>query len=166
MQRIETVNKIASISQQIAQRVRRDCQCALTTDYITAERLTCDDQETTHVIYRARISSAPDVANTDLINNLQLWVTSGGASVTLESIQLNLDPSCAVLISSFDDPICPAPTEPTLPTNSLTNASQGLDNNIFIYVILGLVVFVIILIVVLVCAACIWQRHFRKYRLG
>lgn len=156
----DTLGKIQSTSQQIALKIKRDCQCTIDAAYITSGRLACDPQETTHVIYRARLSSTPDVSNTGLISFVQQWISGGSASVTLEHVQLNADASCTVVIDSFDDPICPAPAvisePPNLPTANI--------NNLYIIVTLAVVIFAIVLIAAVVCGIVIYQRKFsRKY---
>lgn len=142
----------------------RDCQCALDATYISSGRLTCDSQQTMHVIYRARLSGTPEVSNAELAALLEEWVASGGASVTLEHIQLNIDPLCTVMIDSFDSPICPGPTtEPSNPPTATTAPKEPLGDtstNLILIITLAMVCFVVILIVVVVCGIAIYQRKF------
>ncbi len=163
IQASDTLGKIQSISQQIVSKLNRDCQCVIDAAYITAAQLSCDPQGTTHVIYRARLSSIPRVSSTDLISLLEEWVTSGSASVTLEFIQLSLDPACGVMITSFSDPLCPAVTleQPNTPTVTVVESSTTT-----VYIIAGLAAVIlagVILIVVCACAVLIYRSKFSKY---
>ena len=160
--------KINSTSEQIASKLSRYCQCAISAAYITAAQLSCDPQQRTHVIYRARLSSTSDVSIGDLTNFLQEWVTGGSAAVTLEYVQLNLDAACVVTIDSFDDPICPsAPTTlsqtPTIPSVVKAEISS---TNIIIAVVVSVAVGVIV-IVACIIAVMLYQNNFsgKKKRL-
>lgn len=164
MQLRDTLEKIQSTSQQIASKLKRDCQCVIESAYITAAQFSCD-QETTHVIYRARISSTPDVSNVDLLGLLQEWVTSGSASVTLDHIHLDVDASCTVIIDSLSDPLCPfSATTPEL-LNPATVAVEESSDNLILYVTPAVVLFAMIVIVVFICAFMIYQRRFSSYNL-
>lgn len=158
----DTRDKIESTSQQVASKLNRDCQCMLSAAYITAAQLSCDPKATTHVIYRARLSSTPDTSSTDLVRLLQEWVTSGRASVTLEFVQLTLEPSCIVRIESLSDPICPAPTTTSEVPGTSTVVAVESTSNLTVYIIatLAVVAFAMILIVVVICAFMIYQRRF------
>lgn len=135
--------------------------------YITAAQLSCDPQGTTHVIYRARLSSIPRGSSTDLISLLQEWVTTGTASVTLEYIQLNLDPACSVAIDSFNDPFCPTSAitleQPNTPTVAVVESST------LVYIIAALAALlavVILIVVVCTCAYFIYRSKLsRKFNL-
>ena len=140
----------------------------INTAYITAAYLSCDDQDAGYVIYRARLSSTPTINSMDLVNLLQEWVSMGSASVILEQIALKLDATCAVMISSFDDPICPAATtmkEEQVPTVVVETQTSQM---VLLIAILAVVAGAMICIVVVVCAYCIirtkfWRR--RKYNI-
>ena len=153
--------KINSTSELIVSKLSHYCQCAISAAYITAAQLSCDPQQRTHVIYRARLSSTSDVSIGNFTNFLREWVTTGSASVTLEYVQLNLDATCVVTIDSFDDPICPsAPTTlsqtPTIP--AVVKAEISTTNTI-IAVAVSVAVGVIV-VVACIIAVIFYQNHF------
>ena len=137
------------MTQQITSRINRDCQCMLNAAYITEFRFSCDPQEGGHVIYRAQLSSTPSVSSTDLIRLLQEWVTSGSASVTLDFIQLYMDPTCSVMINLLDDPICPAAATTSTPPIITKESTSN-------YLLPILIVVIILIVVMLIsCTAII-----------
>ena len=157
----DTAEKIQSTSEQIVSKLKRDCQCMLDATYITAARLSCDSKDTSKIIYRARLSSTPDANNTELSGILKGWVTSGTASVTLEHIQLNLDSSCALIINTLDDPICPIISTTEYPnTTSIVGITDTNTMYIYIGAILGSVV---VMFIAVVCAFVIYHRRCAKY---
>lgn len=158
------MEKIQSTSEQITSKLKHECQCMLDATYITAAQLSCDPEETSHIIFRARLSSTPDASNAELSSILENWVTSGAASVTLEHIQLNLDPSCAVVINALNDPICPVPitTEPPNTNQPSISAAREISSNLYIYI--GSVVgFAVVVFIVVICAFVIYHRRFARY---
>ena len=163
MQQIDTLEKIQSNSQQIASRLSRVCdQCMIDSSYITAAAFSCDPQETSHVIYRARLSSTRDVSSADMIALLQEWVSSGSALVTLDHIQLNLDPTCSVMIVSLSDPICPVPVT-TPGTSDTETATIGVEESssvdIMTYLIVAVLAVLVALVVVFVAGIIIFMRR-------
>lgn len=151
------------MTQEIASRINRDCQCMLDAAYITEYRFSCDPQEGGHVIYRAQLSSTPSTNSTDLIRLLQQWVTSGSASVTLDRI---LDPTCSVMINSFDDPICPAAATPKPPSTPpiVIEPTSNLLVPILIVVIV-LLVSCIFVVTTVRLVQCYRNKFSRKYHI-
>lgn len=166
IQTIDILEKDNSAGLEIASKLMRDCQCTLNTAYFTEGYFSCDSKEKSHAIYRAKLSSTVSVTSSRLIELLQEWVSSGTASLTLDNIQLYLDPSCKVEIDSFSDPLCSfeVPTTETSDEKSLTEQkTQTTSNNITTYIIIILVVVAVamVMIVVVICALFIFQRiHF------
>ena len=162
LQLIDTLEKIQSTSQQIALQLRRDCQCTIDTPYITAAQLSCDPLATGHVIYRARLSSTRDADDAALVQLLQDWVTSGTASITLEHIRLGVDASCGVVISSFQDPVCPLPvtTSDSTPTDiSVENMSSM---TLTVALIAAVLAVILIVAIVIIAVFCVWMKSQRK----
>ena len=129
----------------------------ITAAYITASQFSCNSKESTHVIYRARLSSTPSVSSTHLIDFLQEWVITGSASVTLEHIRLNVDSTCNVAISSLDDSICPASTPTSEIPNITANVKESSSNTSLIIALLVLVGLMMLVVVVGVCAFLLYQ---------
>lgn len=155
-----TIDKIQSISQQIVSKLNQDCQCGITTAYITAAQLSCDPKEIAHAIYRAQLSSTQNINSTDLASALQQWISSGSASITVDHVQLNLEMSCNAVIDSFSDPVCSAPVPTTERAPVISSAGQvtnGSSSGVTTALI-SVIIIAVILISVVILAFVIYQR--------
>lgn len=164
MQHISTFEKIQTISEQIASIINHDCHCQISAAYITAAKFSCDPQETTDVIFRAKLSSTPKIRATNMTSLVHKWIISRSASLTIEHVDLVVDPTCNVLINSFSDPIClPAPVV-TFSTPTVTAEDISATSNI-IGALIGTVLVAVIVITVVICALHIFKnrRQLNKY---
>ena len=139
---------------EIAIKLRDDCQCTFTSQYITEGFFSCDSKEITHVIYRAKISSTSYTDSETLIDLIQNWVSSGTASLTLDEVHLYMDPSCVVLINSFSDPLCSFES----PTIEGTEQIQTGSINTYIIIILVVVALAMILLVAIIIAFFLYTK--------
>ena len=165
-----TLGKIQTISEQVASKLSRDCQCSISADYVTDGQLSCDPQVTTDVIFRARLSSTSQVSDADLIVILKEWVTSGGAFVVLEYVQSAVEANCDVLLQSFNDPICPASVVTTDMSTTIGSdvAQTGSSLSGILWPIIGAIAGAVVLILVVIIAIQIFNqcRKSRKYSFG
>ena len=111
----DTVQKIGAISHAVALQLRQQCQCSFTEAYIAGGELSCGN-EASDVIFRARLYATQDATNIMLISILEQWVASAMASIVIQGIRLELDPTCIVEIQSFTETICPVQSAVTTPT--------------------------------------------------
>ena len=132
-----------------------DCHCTFTSQYITEGFFSCDSKEITHVIYRAKISSTSYTDSETLIGFIQSRVSSGTASLTLDQLQLYLDPSCVVLINSFSDPLCSF-EPPTIKGTERIQAAGSI--NTYIIIILVVVALAMILLVAIIIAFFLYNK--------
>lgn len=132
--------------------------------YITAAQLSCDLQVSDDIIYRAILSSTTAVSNTDFISIFQEWVSSKTAKVTVGGVSLNIDAVCQVLLQSFSDPICQssAPKESTTSGPKVDESSSSTQN--IIAPIVGAIAGAVVLILVVIVAIQIFNRHHNKGR--
>ena len=164
LQHVSSFEKIQTISEQIASIINHDCHCQISAAYITAATFSCDPQETTGVIFRAKLSSTSKVRATNMTSLVHKWIISGSASLTIEHVHLVVDPACNVLINSFSDHICsPAPVV-TYSTPTVTVEGVSATSNI-IGTLIGTVLVAIIVILVVICALHIFKnrRQLNKY---
>lgn len=158
-----TLEKIQTISEQISSRLNRDCQCSFSAAYVTAAQLSCDPQENTDVIFRARLSSTSEVSSADFIILLQEWVTSGRAAIAVEHIQLDVDPMCDVLLQSFSDSICSSIIVTSeVPTTPVVDTEKSSSTLSIVGPIVGAIVGGVILILVVIFAIQIFNHHCRR----
>ena len=160
MQHTNGFEKIQSISEQVATIINRECHCQITAAYITSAKLSCDPQETTDVIFRARLSSTPKVSDTNMINFLHNWIMSGIASLTIQHVDLDVDSACDILIDSFSDPVCSKAPPITFTTSGpvVSIASASGESNI-IGALVGTILVAIVIIVVVILALHIFKHR-------
>lgn len=159
--------KIQTISEQVASKLSRDCQCSISSDYVTDAQLSCDPKVTTDVVFRARLSGTSEVGGADLIALLGEWVRSGMAFVVVDFAQSELDANCEVPLQSFSDPICPASVVTTDVSTTIGSdvAQTGSALSGIIGPIVGAIVGAVVLILVVIFAIQIYNRcrKSRKY---
>ena len=95
------------------------CQCGFTDMFISGERLYCDCQAPTTVIYRANISSFASYTSDNLVGIIQSWLNSG-PSVPSVFGRITFDSQFPISIASDEGLLCstsgPAPTLGATPT--------------------------------------------------
>lgn len=123
---MDILDKANTAALEMTSKLVKECQCALSISYFTEGYFSCDSKEISHVIYRAKLSSTVDTSSSKFIELLQGWVSSGTSSLTLDHLQLYLDPSCEVEINSFSDPLCSyeIPTTEVSDRESLTQEKK------------------------------------------
>ena len=118
------------------------------------------------VIFRAKLSSTPQVSDTSLISFLLNWIRSGTASLTIQHVDLDIDSACDVHIDSFSAPICSKPPPGTFTTQTVSIASGeiGAVSNI-IGALIGTILVAIVIVIVVICALHIFKhrRQLIKY---
>ena len=154
----DTLDKVQFITEDVASELRQLCQCSLSSAYITAAQLSCDQQVPDDVIFRAILSSTMDVSNTDFISILQEWVMSETAAVAVGGLRLNIDATCKVPLQSFNDRICPssASKESTTSGPKVDENSSSVLN--IIAPIVGTIAGGVVLILVVIIAIQIFNR--------
>ena len=63
--------------QEISKAIEQFCRCEFTGDYIAEERLTCNKRDPHLVLLQGRIIGTNDRDSSDLVVNLEEWVSSG-----------------------------------------------------------------------------------------
>ena len=63
--------------QEISKAIEQFCRCEFTGDYIAEERLTCNKRDPHLVLLQGRIIGTNDRDSSDLLVNLEEWVSSG-----------------------------------------------------------------------------------------
>ena len=140
--------------------MNQDCLCQISAFYITSAKFSCDPQETTDIIFRAQLSSTPNVSDKSLINFLFNWITSGTASLSIQHVDLNIDSACDVRIDSFSAPICSKPPSATFTTQAVSVASVDLNavSNI-IGALVGTILVAVVIVLVVICALHIFKHR-------
>ena len=98
------------------------CNCGLTDTNIEKDFFRCG-QKDHQIIYRAHILGTRNYSAIDLVDLLQFWIASDNAYIQIDSIQLQLDPTCPSRLDTLDDPECP-PFEVTTSKSKPAEPSQ------------------------------------------
>ena len=162
-----SLEKIQTISEQVASRLNQDCHCSISADYVTDVQLSCDEAVSTDVIFRARLSSTSEVSNMDLIIILREWVKSGAAFIVAENARLVVDANCEVLLLSFNDPVCPVSVVTTEISTTFRDDVAGTSSespSSLLWPIVGAIAGGVLLILVVLIAIQIFNHCGRSKR--
>ena len=108
------------------------------------------------VTYRTNLH-APN-RSVDFVKQVSLWLSTG-PSVLVMGVPLNLDSTCNLIISSFDDPECVEVTEQET-THTISISDK-------LHIILGASigsVAMILIVLICCCAAVVWHKKLKDKR--
>ena len=88
--------------QEISKAIEQFCRCEFTGDYIAEERLTCNKRDPHLVLLQGRIIGTNDRDSSDLVVNLEEWVSSG-PTVVVQGKELRVVSSETSPDASSDD---------------------------------------------------------------
>ena len=159
IQGIDTEAKLSDIWTALSDRIRQDCSCSFTLEQHFFSCLGTEDSET--VVYIAELSYTVIPGVVDVPSLLTSWVDSGPA-IIVNSIQLQVDTTCPVVIDSLNPESCfvlppvPPTDTPTAPPTDVTVIA------VVTCVILLLVVVTIVAAVVV--AVAVFRRKQSQYK--
>ena len=67
--------KAADVVQEISNGIEQNCQCIVSSDYITDTKFVCDE-DSNNVIFQGRIISTDEMDSDYLVNQLEMWVSN------------------------------------------------------------------------------------------
>lgn len=126
------------------------CQCGFTDAYVSGEKLYCDCQSATQVVYRANISSYGRYSSDDLVGLIENWVR-GGPSVPSGIHQVVFDSTFPVRIASDDDPVCTSSSIPPTQRPVIPEASQVNLPAVISAAVIGVLLILILLVIGFMC---------------
>lgn len=163
MQNGDREEKQNDIKAAIIQEVVMRCSCKFNFINIIDDAFSCQGSQgefKNTVVYRARIALPPSTTNADdIVTEIGKWVQTK-PSVRVNEVILYLDPSCLVMLDSFDSDDCVTKAPPPQANQS---SSSSLSVGIIIGVAVG-AVFIIILLVTAVVIIVVYCRHKSSYR--
>ena len=114
----------------ISRGVNKQCpHCELEHTNITDGEFQCFPGTPNQVTFRAKVHDRAPATAREVITYIEQWITSSDNMVTLpvHHARLNINNTCVVLLSSFDDPECPGYlTPPPQPVSTITSISTKL----------------------------------------
>ena len=96
------LEKSGRSSADITKGINQSCPCQFTNDYIGDGRLLCDQDTCHRAVFQGRIISTNDRNSTELLEDLEKWVSSK-PTVVVQGVQLQVvsdetdSPACTVI---------------------------------------------------------------------
>ena len=150
-QGIDTEAKLSDIRTALSNPIRQDCRCPILVQQHFFSCLRTEDSEI--VVYIAELSYTVIPGVVDVPSLLTSWVDSG-PTIIVNSIQLQVDTTCPVVIDSLEPQSCS--TTPADPSTDVTVIA------VVTCVILLLVV--VIIVAAIVVAVAVFRRKQSKYK--
>jgi hypothetical protein len=122
VQNLNTNIKVNDISTAIISNINQHCQCGLPHEIITNGVFRCFPASPQAVTFRAVLHGGTKASSSELSSYIQRWIRND-VTIPVQSVLINVDSSCMVAISSFDDEECQINSEQ--PTNNSSSAVIG-----------------------------------------
>ena len=163
-------HKLDTLSVSLSTNTEERCQCGFSLLNILEPKFRCFAESETAVTYRTEIISTGVATLADIATHIQEWITEG-ALISFEVVQIEVDRSCQVIVTSVLDPECNNPTSAIPTTSALTNAPeddtmQGSALPAIIGGVVGGMVLLFIAVLTLVVTCWMYRRRMRRFNLG
>ena len=114
--------KLNDISTAIISNINQHCQCGLSIGNITNGVFRCFPASPQAVTFRAILHGGTKVSSSELSLYIERWIRND-VTIPVQNVLINIDSSCMVAISSFDDGECQVNSEQH--TNNSSSAIIG-----------------------------------------
>ena len=112
LQSSERSLKLEHITAAVVKELKLSCsECG--PEMIDNQLFVCYPESPSFLTYRARLEGTSETDSGSLVSLIEAWARGGGASLILTGVQMSLDSSCAVAISSLNEPECSPSHTPT-----------------------------------------------------
>ena len=136
------------VTATIVNEIAEHCTCPLSTMDVFGDTVSCDN--TGHVIYRAGIATSTQMDSDELRIILNDWFTET-STLTVNGSVLQVDQSCSLIFSSFDDAACGTTSDMSPDVDSTTDQSViPLLASIVGGIVVGAVIITIIIVILVV----------------
>ena len=102
--------KVNEISIAIVSNINQRCQCGLSRENVTNGVFRCFPASPQAVTFRAVLHGGTKASSSELSSYIEQWI-GNDITIPIQSILINVDSSCMVAISSFDDGECQIDSE-------------------------------------------------------
>ena len=114
--------KVNDISTAIVSNINQRYRCGLSRENVTNGVFRCFPASPQAVTFRALLHGGTKASSSELSLYIEQWIRND-VTIPIQSILINVDSSCMVAISSFDDGECQAKSKQ--PTNNSSSAVIG-----------------------------------------
>ena len=123
MQNVNTNTKVNDISTAIISNINQHCPCGLYLENVTNGVFRCFPASPQAVTFRAVLHhGGTKASSSELSSYIEQWIRND-VTIPIQSVLINIDSSCMVAISSFDDGECQVNSKQ--PTNNNSSAVIG-----------------------------------------
>ena len=134
--------KLDSFSTAIVTDISQNCNCPLTTEDVFGDTILCGAGS---MVYRAGIGATSQLSATDITTIMNNWMEQSSVLIIDgDTVEIDFDPSCPLLISSLTEPVCDGSDG-----TSRSSASAPLLAGIIVGVCVVLIVMVILIFIVM-----------------
>ena len=159
IQGIDTEAKLSDIWTVLFESIKEDCSCSFTLQQHFFSCLGTENSES--VVYIAELSYTVIPGVVDVPSLLTSWVDSGPA-IIVNSIQLQVDTTCPVVIDSLNPESCIV-APPTPPTDTPTDPPTDITAIAVVTCVILLLV-VVTIVAAIVVAMAVFRRKQSKYK--
>jgi hypothetical protein len=172
----DSLDKVEEFIDQMSLELSKYCTCHIPVDNFAAERLICEQEDYSKVVFQGRLIVVEHKNTSDLQQNLKEW-TATDPHIVIQGVQLEADPYCSVELTELRESECAEPpptTKPTVMTDG-TPISNETDSNsskpspgrvtesVSVVVLGGVMAVVVFLsITIVIVAVCITRRCTKK----
>ena len=157
LQSSERSLKLEHITAAVVKELKSSCsECG--PEMIDSQLFFCNAESPSFLTYRARLEGTSETDSSSLVSLIEAWVRGGEASLIMTGVQMSLDSSCAVAISSLNEPECSpshTPTATSSPSTDMPAVERSSDEEPVQAIIGGIVAVVIVLIITIAIAIVI-----------
>ena len=162
----DTEAKLSDIWTALSNHIQQDCSCSFILQQHFFSCLGTEDAET--VVYIAELSYTVIPGVVDVPSLLTSWVDSGPA-IIVNSIQLQVDTTCPVVIDSLKPESCivAPPTPSTPPTDTPTDTPTDLLTDVTVIAVVTCVILLLVVVTIvaaIVVAVAVFRRKQSKYK--
>ena len=131
----------------IVNEISEHCTCPLSTVDVFSDTISCDN--TGLVTYRAGIATSTQLNSDEIRIILNDWFTET-STLTVDGSVLQVDPSCPLIFSSFDDAICDSTSDMSPDVDSTTDQNVVLLAGIVGGIVVAAVIITIMIVILVV----------------
>ena len=124
------------------------CACPLSSVDLFSDTISCDNKD--HVIYRAGLSTSAQLDTEEILTILKEWTTQT-STLVVDGRSLQIDRSCTLVLSSFDDSTCDSTSANPPGAGSNSDVIPILAGIIGGIIIGGVLITVLVVILVIKC---------------
>ena len=144
MQNEDAALKRNDLKESIEENVNQRCDCNFIQDNIVESGFQCFDSNLQAVTFRAALRGLSGVTSAELLAYTEDWVYSE-ATISVQSVRLEVDSDCPVTISSFSDSECGRSTpEPSSSLSAGGVAGLTIAAVLVVVIALGIVTVLVI----------------------